>query len=446
PSISADGLELYFTSDRPGGQGGNDIWVSRRATTEDDWGQPVNLGPTVNSPYSDVSPSISADGLTLYFDDFGGSRPGGTGGVDLWVMTRPTKDDEWEEPVNLTTVNSGARDGGPSISADGLELFLYSSRSGGYGSNDIWVARRPTTNDPWGTPVKLGPTVNTSSGDCCPSISPDGRTLFFGSTRSGSISSDLWVTTRASVSDPWGEPVNLGPTVNSSSLEDAPSISADGSTLYFFSNKPGGYGSYDLWQVSIKPVVDFNGDGKVDTVDMNIMVEHWGTDEPACDIGPTPLGDGIVDAQDMLVLTEYLTKEKVDVEADLAAIEEVLNQYAVTANAGDFEGWLSLHADDVVKMPPDAPAIFGIEDLRANFKPAFESFDTYCVIYPEETQVDGDMGLARGTYSISITPKGGGETIDVMKDGKYLTICKRQPDGTWKISHDCYNSNIPPVQ
>jgi uncharacterized protein (TIGR02246 family) len=134
------------------------------------------------------------------------------------------------------------------------------------------------------------------------------------------------------------------------------------------------------------------------------------------------------------------------VEDDIAAIEDVLNQYAVTANAGDFEGWLSLHADDVVKMPPDAPAIFGKEDLRANFKPFFDDFNTSCVLYPEEAQVDGDMGLARGTYSISATPKAGGETIDIMTDGKYLTICKRQADGSWKISHDCYNSNIPPAQ
>ena len=134
------------------------------------------------------------------------------------------------------------------------------------------------------------------------------------------------------------------------------------------------------------------------------------------------------------------------VEADIAAIEEVLNQYAVSSNAGDLELWLSLHADDVVKMGPDAPAIFGIEDLRANFAPAFENFDTTCVIYPEETQVDGDMGFARGTYSISITPKAGGETIMLMPDGKYLTICKRQADGSWKISHDCYNSNVPPAQ
>lgn len=133
-------------------------------------------------------------------------------------------------------------------------------------------------------------------------------------------------------------------------------------------------------------------------------------------------------------------------EDDIAAIEEVLNQYAVTATAGDFEGWLSLHADDVVKMPPGEPAIFGREALRASFAPGFDAFDLNCIIYPEETQVHGDLGYARGTYTISATPKAGGGTIDLMKDGKYLTLCKRQADGSWKISHDCYNSNLPPAQ
>jgi uncharacterized protein (TIGR02246 family) len=133
---------------------------------------------------------------------------------------------------------------------------------------------------------------------------------------------------------------------------------------------------------------------------------------------------------------------KADVEADIAAIEDVLNQYAVHAIAGDLELWLSLHADDVVKMPPDAPAIFGKEELRANFKPGFDIFTNEMALYPEEAQVDGNLGYARGTYTMLLTPKAGGEPIFV--DGKYLTILKRQADGSWKISHDCYNSNVPP--
>ncbi len=445
PTISGDGLELYFTSDRPGGHGGNDIWVSRRSTTEDEWGRPMNLGPIVNSSSGENSPSISADGLALYFGDWPSPRAGGVGGWDIWVTTRPTKDDDWDQPVNLESpVNSGFGDGNPSISGDGLELYFMSDRPGGEGGHDIWVARRPATSDPWGDPVNLGPPVNTSSGDCCPSISADGRTLFFGGTGDGSAGYDLWMTTRASVFDLWREPSNLGPTVNSSIFDDGPSISADGSTLFFFSNRPGGIGSYDLWQALIIPVVDFNGDGKADNEDMNIMVDYWHTDEPLCDIGPTPLGDGMVDAQDMLVLTEYLAKEKRDIDADIAAIDEVLVQYGVALSTGDFELWLSIHADDVVKMPPDAPAMYGQEELRAGNKFSFDNFIVEGTSYPEETRVDGDMGFTRGNYKLTITPKAGGDPAYV--DGKYLTLCKRQADGSWKISHDCYNSNVPPAQ
>jgi ketosteroid isomerase-like protein len=402
-------LELYFSSDRPGGYGLDDIYVMTRATTEDDWGEPVNLGPIVNSSTADITPSISADGLELYFCEWGDPRPGGLG-HDLWVTTRPTKDDEWGEPVNLATVNSSDYEFTPEISSDGLELYFESNRPGGVGGEDIYVSTRATTEDDWGEPVNLGPTINSSLWEHCPTISADGLTLFFDIDFPAG---DLMVTRRATKDDDWGEPVNLG---HSASDHWASDISADDSTLFFMSERVGGFGGNDLWQVPIIPVFDFNGDGKVDNADISIMAGYWNTDEPACDIGPTPLGDGIVDAQDLLVLTEYLTKA--DVEADIAAIEEVLNQYAVSSNAGDFELWLSLHADDVVKMPPGAPAIFGKEDLRANFKPFFDDFNTSCVLYPEEAQVDGDMGFARGTYSISITPKAGGETISVMPDGK----------------------------
>ncbi|MHC4596035.1 MAG: LamG-like jellyroll fold domain-containing protein [Planctomycetota bacterium] len=103
--------------------------------------------------------------------------------------------------------------------------------------------------------------------------------------------------------------MNLGPTVNSSDDDIGPSISADGSTLFFASNRSGGVGGYDLWQASILPVVDFNGDGIVETNDLLTMIEYWGTGEPLCDIGPMPWGDGIVDVQDLEVLMSYWGQE-----------------------------------------------------------------------------------------------------------------------------------------
>jgi hypothetical protein len=117
------------------------------------------------------------------------------------------------------------------------------------------------------------------------------------------------VTTRASVSEAWGPPTNLGPIVNSSDYDESAIISADGYTLFFDSRRAGGLGSYDIWQAPIVPIVDLNSDGIVDAADMCIIVDHWGTDEPLCDIGPMPWGDGIVDVQDLIVLAEHLFEE-----------------------------------------------------------------------------------------------------------------------------------------
>jgi len=107
--ISPDGLELYFTSDRAGGSGGYDIWVTTRASISESLGEPVNLGSIVNGNHYDASPSISADGRILFFSS---NRPGGIeDSWDLWMATRPTEDDEWDTVVNLgPTVNDSFND------------------------------------------------------------------------------------------------------------------------------------------------------------------------------------------------------------------------------------------------------------------------------------------------------------------------------------------------
>jgi Tol biopolymer transport system component len=266
------------------------------------WGTAVPLPPPVNSEFGDSGPCISADGLSLYFAS---DRPGTHGSYDIWVTTRPALSDPWGEPINLgLTVNSEAYDNHPSISTDGLTLYFDSRRTGGLGSDDIWVTTRTTTNDPWGEPVNLGPTINTNNIDLSPNISSESLTFFF-DTRIPDR--DIWMTTRRTSDDDWGSPVNLGPPVNTSDDDTDPSICVDGSMLYFASYRPGGVGRQDLWQVSIEPVVDLNGDGLVDCADMSMMVDHWGEDYPLCDIGPMPWGDGIVDVQDLIVLSGYFT-------------------------------------------------------------------------------------------------------------------------------------------
>jgi Tol biopolymer transport system component len=116
----------------------------------------------------------------------------------------------------------------------------------------MWVTTREAVGGAWSKPANLGPPVNSSSYDDQPFVTADGLTLFFSSMRSGgSGHTDLWVTTRPTTEDDWVTPINLGPVVNSSSGEESPGISADGSTLFFNSTRPDGLGGYDIWQVGI---------------------------------------------------------------------------------------------------------------------------------------------------------------------------------------------------
>jgi len=338
-SFSSDGLEMYFDSNISGPMK-DDIYVSTRATTDDAWGTPVKLGPPVNSSTLEVYPIISTDGLSLYFTSL---RAGGYGVLDIWVTTRETIDDDWGEPSNLgPTINTSQDDVAASMSFDGLVLYFYSrNRPGGYGGYDIWVSTRQTKDADWGEPMNLGPTVNSSYNDSCPYIPADGLSLFFYSNRPGGFGDyDLYMTTRATIDDDWGIPVNLGPTINSSAFDYTATIMPDGSTLYFTSDRPGGVGGEDIWQAPIIPIVDLNSDGIVDSADMCIMVDYWGTDESLCDIGPTPLGDGTVNVEDLKVLAEHLFEEVDD--PTLVAhwpLDEAQGEIAYD-NAGTYDGTL----------------------------------------------------------------------------------------------------------
>jgi len=306
PSISADGLSLYFVSDRLGGSGDLDLWVAIRPTTDEDWGLPVNLGLTVNSISKDENPCISADGLELYFAS---NRAGSYGGHDIWVTRRLTKDDVWGTPTNLgPIVNTDMMDISPCITADGLSLYLACYQRDRIGCYDLFLTERETTDSPWGNPNRLGPDVNYQYNDVTPSISADGLTLFY-ARGDEPLSACLWMTTRATTSELWSPTVCLFSLFDASSFDYAPSVSSDGSILYFESRRSGGFGDSDIWQISIEPIVDFNRDGIVNAHDMSIMVAHWGEDYPLCDIGPTPLGDHIIDVQDLIVLSEHLFEE-----------------------------------------------------------------------------------------------------------------------------------------
>lgn len=257
PFISPDGKTFYMASNRPGGQGGLDIWVSTRASDDDPWGDPENVGAPVNSASDDFCPTISRDGKLLYFVS---ARPG-CGMGDVYVARlRP---DGFDPPELLPcdnmapydAVNSPFNEFSPFPQLDpgaGPVLYFSSFRPGGFatepagGTPDSDLYWSASQGNAFGTAVPI-PGVNSTADDGQPNVGRDGLELFFYSTRAGGAgSADLLVATRGHPLDAWSTPANMG-IVNSAAAETRPSLSWDGLTLYFGSTRAGGEGSTDIY-------------------------------------------------------------------------------------------------------------------------------------------------------------------------------------------------------
>ena len=127
-------------------------------------------------------------------------------------------------------------------------------------------------------------------------------------------------------------------------------------------------------------------------------------------------------------------------DGDIAAIKEMLNQHVVCMGEGDLDSWMSLWTDGGIQMLPYAPLRIGKKQIRRGMKPAFDGMTLDLVINSiEDVKVSGDLGLTICTYTLKMTPKAGGNTVNAIPDGKALTLYERQPDGSWKIAYDCSN-------
>lgn len=243
PEISSNGLELYFHSNRAG-EGGFDLWVSTRANKMDNWGAATNLTATVNSTFDDKSPTLSDNGLTLIFTS---NRTDGPGNDDLYISTRTSLITAWSPPIPVVgLINTVFNESAPSLSSDGRSLFFHSDAPGGQGTTDLYVSVRPSIGDPWDMPDNLGATVNSGLFDVAPEISSDGLSLYFHSTRTGGLGShEIWRTTRTRATNPWSTPTVMPAPVNSTASDVGSSLSDDWQTLYFASDRGG---NRDIWQ------------------------------------------------------------------------------------------------------------------------------------------------------------------------------------------------------
>jgi hypothetical protein len=257
PSITADGKILMFTrqpnrSNNPGFTGvvQEDFYISY--FSDNKWQKAFDAGAPLNTIQNEGAQTLSSDGTYMFFTAC--NRPGGLGNCDIYFSA--VNNGKWSEPYNLgAPVNTSHWESTPSISADGKTLFFSSSRPGGFGGKDIWFSRLDEKNK-WTEPKNMGSTINTEGDEMSPFIHFDGKTLYFSSDgHPGMGGLDLYVT-RLNDDSTWTEPKNLGYPINTSSDEMGLIIESGGQKAYFSSIRDKSKGkdifSFNLYE-SVRP-------------------------------------------------------------------------------------------------------------------------------------------------------------------------------------------------
>src|SRR5262245_45379907 len=249
-AVSADGLTMFFSTDRPGGFGAFDLWVAQRSRPNTSWAAAQNLGPNINTFAGEFTPELSPDSHWLFFATTGLAQGDK---FNIYACFRPDISDNlgWGSPINLGKgVNSNHPNGDPSLFIDpqtgGVTLYFARLIRNGQDDWDIYQSIQ-TADGTFGEAVPIFD-LNTPFRETRPAVRRDGLEVFFTSDRPGSLGGvDIWTSTRPSTSDKWSAPINLGPTVNTPSNDRAPYLSDDGLSLILISDRPGGFGGNDLY-------------------------------------------------------------------------------------------------------------------------------------------------------------------------------------------------------
>jgi outer membrane protein OmpA-like peptidoglycan-associated protein len=244
PTATADEKTLIFTRKINSNE---DFYKSIKA--DGNWQTARYLSNQINtSEYNEGAQSVSQDGKYLFFT--GCNRPDGLGRCDIYIAQK--RGEDWAKPFDLSPpINTAGWESQPSISADGRTLYFVSNRKGGYGGYDIWKSR--LTDKGWSEPENLGPNINTAFDEQSPFIHPDDSTFYFCSNGwPGLGNKDLFVS-RLGKDGKWQKPENLGYPINSSGDENGLTLTANGSYAFFASNNLNGFGGFDIYTFELPP-------------------------------------------------------------------------------------------------------------------------------------------------------------------------------------------------
>ena len=261
PALTVDGETLLFTRlleiKNVDFKEQEDFFVSHK-NTSGNWSKSIPMPRNINTSNNEGAPTLSADGRSLVFvacsDQTGyyGPNRKGRGSCDLFYAKKIGR--KWYGPINLPGyVNSNNWESQPSLSADGKTLYFVRGRKGDRTNNsDIYVSELQE-DGLWGTAKPLPEYINTPNTEESVHIHPDGRTLYFASKgHPGMGGSDLYVT-RKDVNGKWSTPENLGYPINTKYDENSLMVSAEGEIAYFASDREGGYGDLDIYSFVLPP-------------------------------------------------------------------------------------------------------------------------------------------------------------------------------------------------
>ena len=239
PVLTADEQTIVFTMLKPDGD--EDLMTATQ-TAEGGWQTPIPLSANINTAENEGTASLSADGRMVVFTACQSKR-GGFGGCDLFSSQKTG--DTWSKPENLgPSVNTHYYESQPSLSADGRQLYFISDRPGGLGKRDLWRSTRADPSDrangDWSNPVNVGAPINTAFDEASPFLHANGQVLFFASEgHLGMGGYDLFMSrlTPDSTNHRWGEPGNLGYPINTSEDQASLFVAANGNRAYYSSEE-----------------------------------------------------------------------------------------------------------------------------------------------------------------------------------------------------------------
>jgi hypothetical protein len=231
PTLTGDQLEMIFASSRPGTLGLDDLWSSTRPNLSSPWGPAANIAE-LNSASTELHPHISPDGKVLYLSS---DRPGGLGLGDIYVSKRATRTSPWSTPAVVYEISSSADEASAAPDASGLTLVVTSARNPGTGG-DLYLSTRSNDTDIWTSPALI--TSLTSDLDDVDGVFANGAlALYF--TRGAVADRDIYVARRASTADTFDAPTPIVE-VNTAASELDPWVSEDEQVMVLNSSRMGG--------------------------------------------------------------------------------------------------------------------------------------------------------------------------------------------------------------